>query len=126
MQRCKYLLFMIMSFSKHFKSFKIKRKNKIISYTCNLCYFNAFIQIFLFNWWRKVNKQMNIQHENVEFRWKLFHIWHKSLPIWHHRMKAHYGGVNIVDTLYFFMDIMFELQLCHYNEGFSQLFCMLW
>jgi hypothetical protein len=36
------------------------------------------------------------------------------------------GGVKIGDTLYFFMDIMFELPLCHYYEGFSQLFCILW
>ncbi len=74
MQRCMYLLFMIMSISKHFKSLKIKRKNKNISYTCNLCYLNCIHSNFPFQLVKKGQKVNVIQHENVEFRWKLFHI----------------------------------------------------
>ncbi len=125
-KRCKCLLFMIMSFSKHFKSFKIRRKNKNTNYTCNLCYFNCIHLNFPF---QLVKKGQKVNEYSAWKSWilvKVFQIWHKSLSIWHHRMKAHYGGVKIVDKLFSFKGIMFELQSCHYYEGFSQLFCILW
>ncbi len=42
-------------------------------------------------------------------------------------VKTHYRKVKIIVTLVlFFKGTMFELQPCHYYEGFSQYFYILW